>query len=162
MNVSKQSQQRHWQQVCRVSGDSTGIKLSSDRGNAPAHLSGPGQASLTLELSAAGHSLHTRTTSSNFRLWPRCPTSVAPSSSTTALANKHGHTPFLNLSCFQTPVLSSYQTHHIMNGHFAAVGDEPAAEQYDHGVQVIDEDKQYKYVPPLFSAAPHRPRPPGF
>ncbi|POS78446.1 hypothetical protein DHEL01_v203148 [Diaporthe helianthi] len=30
-----------------------------------------------------------------------------------------------------------------MNGHFAAVGDAPAAEQYDHGVQVIDEDKQY-------------------
>lgn len=48
-----------------------------------------------------------------------------------------------------------------MNGHFAAVGDEPAAEQYDHGVQVIDEDKQYKYVPPLFSSAPHHARLPA-
>lgn len=37
-----------------------------------------------------------------------------------------------------------------MNGHFAAVGDTPSAEQYGHGVQVIDEDKQYKSVA-LFS-----------
>lgn len=33
-----------------------------------------------------------------------------------------------------------------MNGHFSAVGDAPAAQQYEHGVQVIDEDKQYKSV----------------
>lgn len=85
MNVNDQNQRQH---LCRVSGDATGIKLSSDRGNAPALLSGPGQASLTLELPAAGgtgaacHSLHMRTTSSNFRLWPRCPTSAAPSSPT--------------------------------------------------------------------------------
>jgi len=31
-----------------------------------------------------------------------------------------------------------------MNGHFAAVGDEPAARHYEHGIQVIDEDKQFK------------------
>jgi hypothetical protein len=33
-----------------------------------------------------------------------------------------------------------------MNGHFAAVGDEPAAKQYEHGIQVIDEDKAFKFV----------------
>lgn len=33
-----------------------------------------------------------------------------------------------------------------MNGHFAAVGDEPTREQYGHGVQVIDEDKEFKFV----------------
>jgi hypothetical protein len=33
-----------------------------------------------------------------------------------------------------------------MNGHFAAVGEGPAAGQYEHGIQVIDEDKQFKYV----------------
>lgn len=33
-----------------------------------------------------------------------------------------------------------------MNGHFAAVGDAPTAQQYEHGVQVIDEEKQYKYA----------------
>jgi hypothetical protein len=32
-----------------------------------------------------------------------------------------------------------------MNGHFSAVGDEPAA-TYEHGVQVIDEDKEFKYA----------------
>jgi len=34
-----------------------------------------------------------------------------------------------------------------MNGHFAAVGDGPAAKQYEHGIQVIDEDKAFKFVP---------------
>jgi hypothetical protein len=33
-----------------------------------------------------------------------------------------------------------------MNGHFAAVGDGPAAQQYEHGIQVIDEDKAFKCV----------------
>lgn len=31
-----------------------------------------------------------------------------------------------------------------MNGHFAAVGDAPTKAQYEHGVQVIDEDKEFK------------------
>jgi hypothetical protein len=31
-----------------------------------------------------------------------------------------------------------------MNGHFAAVGDSPSAGSYEHGVQVIDEDKEFK------------------
>lgn len=79
-------------------------------------LSGPGQASLTLELPAAGgtgpacHSLHARTNSSNFRLWPRCPTSVALTLLPPTAANKHGHDPFLNLSCFQNPVLLQLPT----------------------------------------------------
>jgi hypothetical protein len=40
-----------------------------------------------------------------------------------------------------------------MNGHFAAVGDEPTAQQYEHGIQVIDEDKAFKLVPSI----PHSP-----
>lgn len=31
-----------------------------------------------------------------------------------------------------------------MNGHFSAVGDTPADGTYDHGVQVIDEEKDFK------------------
>lgn len=31
-----------------------------------------------------------------------------------------------------------------VNGHFAAVGDASTREQYEHGVQVIDQDKQFK------------------
>lgn len=34
-----------------------------------------------------------------------------------------------------------------MNGHFSAVGDQPANGNYDHGCQVIDEEKEFKYVP---------------
>lgn len=34
-----------------------------------------------------------------------------------------------------------------MNGHFATAGDGAATrEQYNHGVQVIDQDKEFKYV----------------
>jgi hypothetical protein len=40
-----------------------------------------------------------------------------------------------------------------MNGHFAAVGDEPTAQHYEHGIQVIDEDKAFKLVPSI----PHSP-----
>lgn len=35
-----------------------------------------------------------------------------------------------------------------MNGHFNAVGDAPSAQQFEHGIQVIDEDKEYKSVIP--------------
>jgi hypothetical protein len=31
-----------------------------------------------------------------------------------------------------------------MNGHFAGVGDAPTKEQYEHGIQVIDEEKEFK------------------
>lgn len=34
-----------------------------------------------------------------------------------------------------------------MNGHFSAVGEAVAgARHYEHGIQVIDEDKQFKFV----------------
>ena len=33
-----------------------------------------------------------------------------------------------------------------MNGHFANVGDNPSKETFGRGVQVIDEDKNFKYV----------------
>jgi len=33
-----------------------------------------------------------------------------------------------------------------MNGHFAAVGKRPTAQEYEHGIQVIDEDKSFKFV----------------
>jgi hypothetical protein len=33
-----------------------------------------------------------------------------------------------------------------MNGHMARVGDQPTAGSFGHGVQVIDEDKEFKYV----------------
>lgn len=32
-----------------------------------------------------------------------------------------------------------------MNGHFASVGAEPGAQDYEHGVQVIDDQKEFKY-----------------
>jgi hypothetical protein len=35
-----------------------------------------------------------------------------------------------------------------MNGHFAGVGDAPTKEQYEHGIQVIDEEKEFKYMQP--------------
>jgi protein SEY1 len=33
-----------------------------------------------------------------------------------------------------------------MNGHFASIGRVPTQAQYEHGLQVIDEDKTFKYV----------------
>lgn len=33
-----------------------------------------------------------------------------------------------------------------MNGHFANIGEKPTQEQYDHGIQIIDEDQEFKYV----------------
>jgi hypothetical protein len=34
----------------------------------------------------------------------------------------------------------------MTNAHFANVGEEASREDYAHGVQVIDEDKVFKYV----------------
>lgn len=34
----------------------------------------------------------------------------------------------------------------MMNAHFAAVGEDASKEAYEHGIQVIDEDKEFKYV----------------
>lgn len=32
-----------------------------------------------------------------------------------------------------------------VNGHFANMGEKPTAEQYEHGIQVINEDQEFKY-----------------
>lgn len=34
----------------------------------------------------------------------------------------------------------------MANGHFAAVGDHGDLAAYEHGVQVVDENKEFKYV----------------
>jgi hypothetical protein len=34
----------------------------------------------------------------------------------------------------------------MMNSHFAGVGENVSKEAYEHGIQVIDEDKMFKYV----------------
>ena len=44
-----------------------------------------------------------------------------------------------------------------MNGHMAGVGDQPTSGSFEHGVQVIDEDKEFKYVHPRRSATPPPP-----
>ena len=41
-----------------------------------------------------------------------------------------------------------------MNGHFAGVGDAPTKEQYEHGIQVIDEEKEFKYAANTPSESP--------
>lgn len=33
-----------------------------------------------------------------------------------------------------------------VNGHFANVGEKPTKEQYEHGIQVINEDQEFKLV----------------
>lgn len=40
----------------------------------------------------------------------------------------------------------------MANGHFAAIGDNTDAASYEHGVQVIDEDKEFKYGHPGYSS----------
>jgi hypothetical protein len=34
----------------------------------------------------------------------------------------------------------------MMNSHFAGVGEDAPKEAYEHGIQVVDEDKVFKYV----------------
>jgi hypothetical protein len=40
-----------------------------------------------------------------------------------------------------------------VNGHFSSVGDTGVAD-YEHGVQVIDEEKEFKYSLPVFHLRP--------
>ncbi len=35
-----------------------------------------------------------------------------------------------------------------VNGHFANMGEKPTKEQYEHGIQVINENQEFKYVLP--------------
>ena len=39
------------------------------------------------------------------------------------------------------------------NAHFASVGDAPNEAHYEHGVQVIDEDKQFRFVCSLLAVS---------
>lgn len=34
----------------------------------------------------------------------------------------------------------------VMNGHMAAVGNSSTEKQYEHGIQVIDGDKEFRYI----------------
>ena len=36
-----------------------------------------------------------------------------------------------------------------VNGHFASVGATPTMEQYERGIQIINENQEFKYVPVL-------------
>jgi hypothetical protein len=44
-----------------------------------------------------------------------------------------------------------------MNGHFASVGDEPTKLQYEHGIQVIDGEKEFKFVASFLATSVHPP-----
>ena len=59
---------------------------------------------------------------------------------------ENGHSPAQSRrpSVLSFPTAPSVMT---MNGHFAAVGDSPTKEQYEHGIQVIDGDKEFRYGP---------------
>ena len=37
-----------------------------------------------------------------------------------------------------------------VNGHFANVGEKPTKEHFEHGIQVINENQEFKYVGALF------------
>lgn len=59
-------------------------------------------------------------------------------SSPTSAANGHNRPSTVQRFPTAPPVMA-------MNGHFASVGgDAPTKEQYEHGIQVIDEDKEFK------------------
>ena len=34
-----------------------------------------------------------------------------------------------------------------VNGHFAGMGEKPTREQFEHGIQVINENQEFKYDP---------------
>ena len=51
-------------------------------------------------------------------------------------ANGHGRRP----STVKHPSAPSL----MMNSHFASVGEAASKEQYEHGIQVIDEEKAFK------------------
>lgn len=45
----------------------------------------------------------------------------------------------------------------LSNGHFASIGAEGEAASYEHGVQVIDENKEFKYGYLHIQILPHAP-----
>lgn len=45
-----------------------------------------------------------------------------------------------------------------VNGHFANVGEKPTKEHFEHGIQVINEDQEFKYadtLPPEIGVGAH-------
>lgn len=55
--------------------------------------------------------------------------------------------PRSNGEVSRPPALGRHTSPSVMsvNGHFAPVsGESPTREQYEHGIQVIDEDKEFK------------------
>ncbi len=61
----------------------------------------------------------------------------------TMASQMNGHDARRPSAASRFPTAPSVMT---MNGHFAAVGDAPTKEQYEHGIQVIDEEKEFKYA----------------
>lgn len=59
------------------------------------------------------------------------------------MAQTNGHEARRPSAASRYPTAPSIMT---MNGHFAGVGDAPTKEQYEHGIQVIDEEKEFKCV----------------
>jgi protein SEY1 len=57
------------------------------------------------------------------------------------MAQTNGHEARRPSAASRFPTAPSIMT---MNGHFAGVGDAPTKEQYEHGIQVIDEEKEFK------------------
>ena len=68
------------------------------------------------------------------------------------MAQTNGHDARRPSAASRFPTAPSIMT---MNGHFAGVGDAPTKEQYEHGIQVIDEDKEFKYVVLVKNLPPH-------
>jgi hypothetical protein len=68
------------------------------------------------------------------------------------MAQTNGHDARRPSAASRFPTAPSIMT---MNGHFAGVGDAPTKEQYEHGIQVIDEDKEFKYVVLVKNVPPH-------
>ena len=68
------------------------------------------------------------------------------------MAQTNGHDARRPSAASRFPTAPSIMT---MNGHFAGVGDAPTKEQYEHGIQVIDEDKEFKYVVLVQNVPPH-------
>ncbi len=62
---------------------------------------------------------------------------MAPPSSITP-KGKENRPPVSN----RHPTAPSVMT---VNGHFANVGEKATEEQYEHGIQVINEDQEFKY-----------------
>ena len=71
---------------------------------------------------------------------------VSPNASPTKLGNGTAHRPSAPRHVTAPPG--------TMNGHFALVGDAGAID-FDHGVQVIDEEKEFKYVAVFSSRGEH-------